>query len=210
MNATSFGPYQLTDSLLVESAIQGDLEAFNELVIEYQDIAYNLAFRIIGNRAAAEDAVQDAFISAYRKLSSFRYGSFKAWLLRIVTNACYDELRRIKRNPVIILDTVGEEDANLNSSELLVDDTGSPEEISLNLELSSKIQDGLSAMQLDFRSVLVLVDLLELSYLDASKILDVPIGTIKSRLLRARTRMKYHLAGYLNPLETYFNDCHPR
>lgn len=210
MNATSFGPYQLTDSLLVESAIQGDLEAFNELVIEYQDIAYNLAFRIIGNRAAAEDAVQDAFISAYRKLSSFRYGSFKAWLLRIVTNACYDELRRIKRNPVIILDTVGEEDANLNSSELLVDDTGSPEEISLNLELSSKIQDGLSAMQLDFRSVLVLVDLLELSYLDASKILDVPIGTIKSRLLRARTRMKYHLAGYLNPLETYFNDCRPR
>ena len=58
MNATSFGPYQLTDSLLVESAIQGDLEAFNELVIEYQDIAYNLAFRIIGNRAAAEDAVR--------------------------------------------------------------------------------------------------------------------------------------------------------
>ena len=78
---------------LIYAAKQGDLEAFNRLVLAYQDILYNQAYRVLGEQAAADDATQEAFISAYKNLNSYRGGSFRGWLLRIVTNACYDELR---------------------------------------------------------------------------------------------------------------------
>ncbi len=97
------GENQLDEAKMVAYALEGDLDAFNRLVLAYQDVAYNVAFRVTGERTSAEDAVQDAFISAYRKLKTFRGGSFKAWLLRIVTNACLDELRRQKRRPAVPL-----------------------------------------------------------------------------------------------------------
>ncbi|MBP7040096.1 MAG: sigma-70 family RNA polymerase sigma factor, partial [Anaerolineaceae bacterium] len=86
---------------LIELAVGGDLDAFNRLVLQYQDAAYNAAFRILSDPAAAEDATQEAVISMYRKLNTYRGGSFKSWFLRIVTNACYDELRRRQRRPSV-------------------------------------------------------------------------------------------------------------
>ncbi|MBC7251685.1 MAG: sigma-70 family RNA polymerase sigma factor, partial [Anaerolineae bacterium] len=83
----------MDEKTLIAAAQQGDLEAFNRLVLTYQNITYNLAYRILGDADAAADATQDAFLSAYRAITRFRGGSFKAWLLRIVTNACYDQLR---------------------------------------------------------------------------------------------------------------------
>ena len=85
--------------LVVAAARRGDHDAFSQLVLCYQTLAYTVAYRILGNRRSAEDATQEAFLSAYRAIRRFRCGSFKAWLLRIVTNACYDELRRRKRRP---------------------------------------------------------------------------------------------------------------
>ena len=85
---------------LILDARKGDLEAFNGLVFHYQDMVYNVAYHIMGEHGAAGDATQEAFISAYQKLEQYRGGSFKAWLLRIVSNCCYDELRRRKRQPV--------------------------------------------------------------------------------------------------------------
>ena len=82
---------------LVQLAQKGDLEAFNNLVLAYQEMAFNVAFRILSDEAGAEDATQNAFLSAYRSLATYRGGSFRAWLLRMVTNTCYDELRRRKR-----------------------------------------------------------------------------------------------------------------
>ncbi|MGD2027671.1 MAG: RNA polymerase sigma factor, partial [Anaerolineales bacterium] len=79
---------------MVASSLAGDLNAYNQLVLAYQDMAYNTAYRILGEKTSAEDVVQDAFLSAYRKLNSFHGGSYKAWLLRIVVNRCYDEIRR--------------------------------------------------------------------------------------------------------------------
>src|SRR5512133_164245 len=79
---------------LVRDALAGDLDAFNRLVLAYQDIAFNLAYRMLSDDAAASDATQNAFLAAYRGLKSYRGGSFKAWILRMVTNSCYDELRR--------------------------------------------------------------------------------------------------------------------
>jgi len=94
----------MDEAALIRQAQQGDLDAFNRLVLAYQDLAFNVAYRLMSDPAEAQDVTQDAFVSAYRKLDSFRGGSFKAWLLRIVTNAGYDALRKRKRQPVVPLE----------------------------------------------------------------------------------------------------------
>jgi RNA polymerase sigma-70 factor (ECF subfamily) len=100
----------MDENALIQSAQKGDIDAFNRLVLAYQHQVYNLAYRIMSEEAAAADATQEAFISAYNHLHSFRGGSFKSWLLRIVTNACYDDLRRRKRRPATSLeDLMGDE-----------------------------------------------------------------------------------------------------
>ena len=100
---------------LIKSAQQGDLDSFNRLVIEYQDMVFNQAYRVMGVAQVAEDATQDAFISAFKNLKSFRGGSLKAWLLRIVTNVCYDELRRQKRRPTTPLEPLNREEEEIES-----------------------------------------------------------------------------------------------
>jgi len=84
----------MDEAAIIDAAKEGDLDSFNHLVLAYQNLLYSQAYRMMGEYNAAEDATQDAFITAFRKLNTFRGGSFKAWLLRIVTNLCYDELRR--------------------------------------------------------------------------------------------------------------------
>ena len=99
----------MDEESLIHAAKRGDLDAFNRLVIEYQSRAYNLAYRFMSDPASAADATQDAFISAFRGIGKFRGGSFRSWLLRIVVNACYDELRRRKRRPASSLDELSDD-----------------------------------------------------------------------------------------------------
>ena len=96
----------MDEAALIQKAQNGDVAAYNRLVLKYQEGVYNVAYRIMGEPHAAEDATQEAFISAYGSLKSFRGGSFKSWLMRIATNACYDELRRRKRRPQTSLDKI--------------------------------------------------------------------------------------------------------
>jgi RNA polymerase sigma factor (sigma-70 family) len=105
----------MDEPALIHDAQRGDLEAFNRLVLAYQDALYNTALRILGDEALAADATQEAFISAFRSLTSYRGGSFKAWLLRTVTNACYDELRRQKRRPSVPLEPSNDDDEEIES-----------------------------------------------------------------------------------------------
>ena len=117
----------IDDTKLAQFAQDGDLDAFNRLIIKYQDMAYNVAYRMLSDPAAAEDAVQDSFISAYNKIKSFRGVSFKAWLMRIVTNNCYDELRRQKRRPITALEPVNpQDDEEIESPHWMVDPGLSP------------------------------------------------------------------------------------
>ena len=95
---------------LVESARKGDLDAFNRLVLAYQGLAYNVAARMLSDFDLAEDVTQTAFLSAYRSLDTFRGGSFKAWVMRMVTNACYDELRRRQRRPTTPLEPMTDDE----------------------------------------------------------------------------------------------------
>ncbi|MCA9912479.1 MAG: RNA polymerase subunit sigma-24, partial [Anaerolineae bacterium] len=90
-------PEQPSDDILIEQAKRGELESFNLLVLRYQDYCYSITYRIMGEPDGAADAAQDAFLTAYRKIRLFRSGNFKAWLARIATNTCYDELRKRKR-----------------------------------------------------------------------------------------------------------------
>jgi RNA polymerase sigma-70 factor (ECF subfamily) len=180
----------MDENALVESARKGDLDAFNRLVLAYQDLAFNVAARMLTDPDLAADVTQTAFLSAYRSLDSFRGGSFKSWVMRMVTNACYDELRRRQRRPSIPLEPVDEDDEEIESPAWLADETASPEEQLERSELEREIQRCLSGLEEDFRAVVVMVDLQGMDYTEASSILNKPLGTIKSRLARARLKLR--------------------
>ena len=130
---------------LVEVAQRGDVESFNELVRLFEGRVYNLCYRMLGDADSAADAAQDAFLSAFRNLRSFRGGSFRSWMLRIATNTCYDVLRVRKRRPSVSLDI--EADDESASSPLQIADTAeSPDDFAQRRELAAAIQQGLTAL----------------------------------------------------------------
>ncbi len=176
------------EQALIRLARRGDLDAFNALVLRYQDSAYTLAFRIMGEPHSAADAAQEAFITAYRRLNTYRGGSFRAWLMRITTNQCYDELRRRQRRPAVSVEDMGDDPA-------LPDDADTPEEIAQQRELQRAIQDCISALNPDQRVVLVLCDVEELDYQAIADQVGAQIGTVKSRLSRARASVRDCLQG---------------
>lgn len=181
---------------LIKDAQRGDLDAFNSLVLAYQDMVYYQAYRMMGEPEAADDATQEAFISAFRNMRSYRGGSFKAWLLRIVTNACYDELRRRKRRPTIPLEPLDPHDEEIESPYWMIDPGETPEEAAQRTELANAMQDCLDDLPPDFRAIVILVDMQGLDYSEASKSMGKPLGTVKSRLARARMRLRDCLQGF--------------
>ncbi|HJS29355.1 MAG TPA: sigma-70 family RNA polymerase sigma factor [Anaerolineales bacterium] len=181
---------------LIEAAKGGDLDAFNRLVLAYQDQAYGVAYRIAYDPDVAADATQNAFISAYRALGGFRGGSFRAWILRIVTNACYDELRRLKRHRGIPLEPMDSEGEEIESAPWLADPSESPEETALRAELRIAIEGCIRNLPEEYRVALELVDVQGLDYAEAAEALKRPIGTIKSRMARARMRIRDCLKAY--------------
>lgn len=187
---------------LIQAARKGDLEAFNRLILAYQDMVYNQAYRVLGDPQGADDAAQQAFISAYKNLRSFRGGSFRAWLLRIVTNACYDELRRQMRRPTTSLEPLDDSGEEIESPKWLADSSELPEDSILRAELGQAIQRCLERLPLDFRTVVVLVDVQGMDYLEAANVIDKPLGTVKSRLARARQRMRTCLQEFWELLPT--------
>ena len=181
------------EEMWVRRAARGDLEAFNQLVLNFQDMAYSHARALLGDPDSAEDVVQDSFIKAFQSLNGFRGGSFRGWLLRIVTNSAYDMLRRSGRRPTQPLFPEGEDGEEIESPAWLADLNASVQETVEREEESKRLYQLLDELPEVYRSVLTLIDLYELDYLEAAEALKVPIGTIKSRLARARLRMKEKL-----------------
>lgn len=183
---------------LIEMAQQGDLHAFNRLVLAHQGPVYNVALRVLGDPAGAEDAAQEAFISAYQAIGKFRGGSFKAWLMRIVTNACYDELRRQKRRPQTPLEELNplDDPEEVDSSGVLEADVEGPEEAADRSELAAVIRACLEGLPLEFRMVAILVDVQGYNYKEAAQAIKKPLGTVKSRLARARERLQECLGAH--------------
>lgn len=189
---------------LIQEAKGGNLDSFNRLVLAYQDMVYSHAYRMIGEEESADDATQTTFISAYKHLSSFRGGSFKAWLLRIVTNACYDELRRRKRRPTVPLEPLDDTGEEVESAHWMVDPSEQPEDQIQRAELQRAIQHCIDHLPDEFRSTVILVDIQGLDYFEASQASGKPIGTIKSRLARARMRLRDCLNGFSELLPSGF------
>jgi RNA polymerase sigma-70 factor (ECF subfamily) len=175
---------------LIQAAKAGDIDSFNRLVLAYQDMVYSHAYRMIGEQDSADDATQNTFISAYNHLKSFRGGSFKAWLLRIVTNACYDELRRRKRRPTVPLEPLDDSGEEVESASWMEDPADPPETRVERKELQKAIQHCLDNLPVDFRLAVVMVDVQGMDYTEAADTMGKPIGTIKSRLARARLRLR--------------------
>lgn len=190
---------------LIKDAIRGDLDAFNRLVLTYQEMAFNLAFRMLNDETAAEDATQNAFISAYRHIGGFRGGSFKAWIMRMVTNSCYDELRRLHRRPTVPLEPLHVEDEEeIESPSWLADNQPSAEDEIEIQELEKAIQHCIAELPVEFRAVVVMIDVQGFNYSEAAQAIGHPLGTIKSRLARARMRLRICLSGFGELLPSSF------
>ena len=175
---------------LVQRASQGDLDSYNMLVLKYQNLVFSHAYGFLGNYDAAEDITQDAFLLAFRKIYQFRGGSFRAWLLRIVINRCYDEMRTWKRAPLLPLEPVNE-DGDTNESPYWIKDPNLLPEESIEMrELRVGIECGLSTLPTNFRIAVTLVDIQELSYQEAAFVMGTSTGTLKSRLARGRLMLR--------------------
>lgn len=177
----------MDEEKLIAQAQQGDVAAYNRLVLHYQDIVYNVALRIMKDPGSAEDATQEAFISAYKALKRFRGGSFKSWLLRIVTNACYDELRWRKRRPQSSLDAITEE---IESPSFMADDNAGPEERQQQVELIDAVERCLEELPDEQRIAAVLCDVEGREYKEIADIMSTSLGTVKSRISRARSKLR--------------------
>lgn len=171
------------------AAENNDLEAFNRLVDKLQDSVYGLAYYILSNAADAEDATQAAFLSAFLHIRSYRGGSFKAWIMRIVTNICYDKLRRQKH----------ETDLSLDNEQVFGEDVIDrmpdpyapiPEEEAQQADMIQALRDCLDRLPADYRTVTLLVDIEGMDYKEASEVISRPVGTVKSRVARARMHLR--------------------
>src|SRR3970040_742079 len=149
----------MDETAVINSAQNGDLDSVNTLILHYQDSVFNTALRILGDEDLAQDAAQEAFISAFRSISSFRGGSFKAWIMRTVTNACYDELRRQKRRPTTPLEPDTDEGDEMDSPRWLADPTMTPDQKAEADEVEHAIQRCLDNLPLDFKTVVVMADI---------------------------------------------------
>ncbi len=178
------------DAGLITAARQGDQEAFNHLVLRYQERIFNLAARILGDADAADDITQNTFLTAYLNLSRFRNGSFRSWLYRIATNACYDLHRRHKRYPVLSIEYKELAEESMSPLDDFSSHTAIPESELERHELARTVQHALDRLDIDLRTVVILVDQQDFDYEEAAHTLGIPVGTVKSRLSRARQRLR--------------------
>ncbi|MEM8530404.1 MAG: sigma-70 family RNA polymerase sigma factor [Chloroflexota bacterium] len=179
---------------LITAAQRGNVDDFNALVRMYETRVYTLCYRMLGDGDSAADAAQDAFISAFRNIKRFRGGSFRSWILRIATNTCYDVLRARKRRPTTSLD-IDEDEENVGSPLQIADPSESPDDTAMRHELASAIQGSLEKLPEEQRVVLVLSDIQGLAYEEIAEVTETNLGTVKSRLSRARARLRSILKG---------------
>jgi len=185
----------LDESALIQQAQRGSLEAFNRLVLNYQDLVFRVACRILQDEAAAEDVSQIAFMRAYQKLACLYGSSFRVWLLKIVTHLCYDELRKRKRHPLVRFVSLSqEEEEEASAEEYLPAAEPGPEQVVVNREERRLIERCLASLPVEYRLALEMVDILGLDYAQSAQVMGCPIGTVKSRLARARMQMRQKLS----------------
>lgn len=176
----------------IKQVLKGDQSAYGEIVEIYKDKVFQLCYRILGNRHEAEDMAQEAFIRAYVNISSFNIDlKFSTWLYRIATNLCIDRIR--KKKPDYYLDAEVSGTDGLTMYSQVASDTTLPEDEVESLELQETIQREITKLPEKYRSVIVLKYIEELSLNEISEILDIPLGTVKTRIHRGREALRHQL-----------------
>lgn len=181
----------LSDSELINQFNNGNKEAFTKLIERYQHKIYNSTFRMLGNHEDARDMAQETFIRVYKNLSKFEANSsFSTWLFRITTNICRDELRRRQRK-IKTSNLSGEEASERNLQGMK--EINNPEKISIANELNVTIQELVNQLVPEQKTVFVLREFEGLNYQEIANVLDISMGTVKSRLSRARRALREDL-----------------
>ncbi len=170
---------------IIKKAISGNQKAFEFLILKYEKIVYNICYRYFHSEEDAKDVAQDVFIKVYRKLESFNFSSsFSTWLYRITCNTCIDEIRKQKRHQVLSLD---DEENSLNIH--IPDNSISPENSIIEKESYFEIETAIGQLDENHRTIIILREINEFSYDEIAKITDTSVGTVKSRLFRARNAL---------------------
>ncbi len=179
----------LEKKLIMESQ-KGNMESFEKLIKEYQKGAYNIAYRMLGNTEDAKDASQEAIIKIYKSIGGFKMkSSFKTWFYRVVTNTCLDYRRKRSRNKVLYLDkAINTEEGSFQRE--IEDSSDGPEEMLVKNENTKTLQRYITGMPEKYAMAIILRDVKGFSYSEMGKILDLPEGTVKSRISRARIMLK--------------------
>jgi RNA polymerase sigma factor (sigma-70 family) len=165
------------------------LPAFNELVLRHQAVVYNVCLRMLGDPQQAEDATQETFFAAYRSIKSFRGGVFRGWLLRIAANQCYDALRQRRRRPI----------EPLSDEPLVVDPGPKPDDLAVGTETVAALEAAISRLSPEQRLCVLLIDVQGLDYDEAAEAMSLNLGTVKSRLSRARAQLRELLGPEFRP-----------
>lgn len=179
------------DQRLVRLAQTGDMAAFNQVVERHQRAVYSTCLRMLRDPQLAEDATQDAFVRAWNAIESFRGGIVRPWLLRIATNRTYDILRSRARRPASSLDAQPFESEPEWTTQ--VSQGEHPEQFTTRGELSDLLQAALDSLPDDQRLAIVLSDVQGYGYDEIAQVMDIAVGTVKSRISRGRTRLREYL-----------------
>ena len=185
------------EELWITQASNGDLDAFNQLVLKHQNVAYHHALAMLNDEWLAEEVTQEGFLKAFQNVGSFRGGSFRAWLMRIVTNTAYDWLRQSARRPSQPLFPKDEHGEEMESPYWLADPNALVEDIVERNESEKFLYRKLDELQDIYRDIITLIDVQGFDYLEAAQALNVPMGTVKSRLARARIQLREKLTSRL-------------
>src|SRR6202521_315874 len=177
----------MDDRDLVGRARRGDPEAFTQLMMQYQVPVYNMALRMVGRPDDAADIAQEAFTRAWEKIRTLRDAPFKSWLFQIAANLCYDHFRRGRRYGVM-----PEEDQTGNVVGLGIA-TPDPQERAEANERNQLVRQSIQALEHDMRIAIVLRDVNGMAYDEIASVLRVPLGTVKSRIARARAQVQERL-----------------
>ncbi len=177
----------MDDRDLVGRARQGDREAFSQLIVQYQVPLYNMALRMVGSREDAADITQEAFLRAWEKIRSLRDAPFKSWLFQIAVNLCYDHFRRGRRYGVMPDEEQGGKIVGLGIA------MPDPQERVEANERARVVRESIEALDHDMRTALVLRDINGMAYDEIAGVLGVPLGTVKSRIARARAQVQEYL-----------------
>ncbi|MCL2573776.1 MAG: sigma-70 family RNA polymerase sigma factor [Defluviitaleaceae bacterium] len=178
---------------LLRQAVNGDMAAFESLIIQYEKLIYNIAWRIMGNAEDTKDMAQEAILKIYRNLATCKsIDLFKAWSARITHNTCMDELRRRKGRAAESYDAMFDDghDIDARSGDLRSPSDDDPETALLRKEMANMISEGLNKLSDEHRALLVLRDMQGLTYEEIAEITSLPLGTVKSRISRGRSNLK--------------------